>query len=366
MESEDLKKIIESCHLNFLIGSGASSPYFKILGDIENQITLLAARANSISQDEYQVIEASMKQYYFESCIEGNLEIMKGGKGSLDQVLSNYDAFLSSLNTILVKRRSNLVSKQVNLFTTNMDLFFDWSLEQKNLSYNDGFAGRLRTKYGTVNFHNTVRKTSSHFDYHAEVPHFNLFKLHGSVNWKLGPNNILYDYNLNCLNELKLVKLPKTQLINSPTDSVDVIIKSIKKTPIPKSNAHEKFLAAYDKLVMINPTKAKFETTTRDLTFYELLRMYSNHLERENSVLFVIGFSFSDEHIREITKRVVASNPTLLTVIFAHTKKARIAIQENLGDRPNIKYICDESGSIEYSLDKINEGFFLKLADGLN
>jgi hypothetical protein len=36
MDYEEVKKVIESCHLNFLIGSGASAPFFKTLGNIEN------------------------------------------------------------------------------------------------------------------------------------------------------------------------------------------------------------------------------------------------------------------------------------------------------------------------------------------
>ena len=33
---------------------------------------------------------------------------------------------------------------------------------------------------------------------------------------------------------------------------------------------------------------------------------------KENSVLFVTGFSFADEHLKEITQRVLQSNPTLI------------------------------------------------------
>lgn len=119
---------------------------------------------------------------------------------------------------------------------------------------------------------------------------------------------------------------------------------------------------------MINPTKQKFETTTRDLTFYELLRMYSNHLERENSVLFVMGFSFEDEHIREITKRVAKANPTLTIIIFAFDKTAKERISFLLGEQPNIKFIWDSSyeNQLNYSLDVITSEYFGKLAKELS
>lgn len=366
MVYDEIKRVIESCHLNFLIGSGASDPYLKILGKVENQLNALRAKEGIISGDTYKVIDSSIKQYYFENCIEGNLNIVTGSSGGLEETQNDYDAFLKSLNTILIKRRNNLVSKQVNLFTTNMDIFLDWSLEKLNLSYNDGFMGRLNSRFGTDHFHNTIRKTSSHYDYHSEVPHFNLFKLHGSVNWKLDGTNILYDHELELLSNIKHNKLSAGEILDGTEDDVNKLVSKLTVTPIAKSVKHDTFLEEYNKLVMINPTSAKFETTTRDLTFYELLRMYSNHLERENSVLFVMGFSFADEHIREITKRVAVSNPTLLIVVFAYNNDSYTKISGYLGEYPNVKFIYDESDSLKYSLKTINENFFRILSTELN
>ena len=79
----------------------------------------------------------------------------------------------------------------------------------------------------------------------------------------------------------------------------------------------EKF---YKKLVIVNPTKEKFEETLLKQYYYDLLRIYSNELEKENSVLFVLGFSFADEHIRDLTERVASSNPTLKVYIMSHGK----------------------------------------------
>jgi hypothetical protein len=365
MDHDEIRKIVESCHLNFLIGSGASDPYFKLLGNVEEQLTSLANKVNSITKDQYSVIDASIKQYYFEQCIEGNLAVLSPATGVLLQIQSTYNKFLSSLNTILINRRSNLVSKQINIFTTNMDILLDYSLESQNLSFNDGFAGKLNTRFGTINFHNTIRKTSSHFDYHSEVPLFNLFKLHGSVNWKLDGDKISYDYGLTTLDEIKHSKIPPSEIIASINHPIDELIEDLRKSPIPLSSNHHKFLEAYNKLLMINPTKAKFAITTTDLNFYELLRMYSNHLERENSVLFVLGFSFADEHIREITKRVAASNPTLLIVIFCHSKSSKLSIQSKLAEFSNIKFISDDPDTIKYDLPTINEMYFIKLAEEL-
>ena len=44
LKYEQVKQIIESCHLNFLIGSGASKPYLGALGPIEDLLTDLATK----------------------------------------------------------------------------------------------------------------------------------------------------------------------------------------------------------------------------------------------------------------------------------------------------------------------------------
>lgn len=376
MDYDNIKKIIESCHLNFLIGSGASRPFLGTLGTIEKLLTDLAK--SNIGDDNKIIIDASIKKHYWDVAIKGNLDISNTSSTSLTTTKKNYGDFYTSLNTILNKRKTNLISKQVNVFTTNMDLFNENALEEGGYTYNDGFSGRLNPIFGTENFNNSIRKTSSHFEYQSELPLFNLFKLHGSVNWLLNTDEkIKYDNNLEILNEIGSIKLEKKDLLDIEyvkkikggdiwlSYTIDELEAQILKKRIVKVKDHDEFLEAYDKLMMINPTKEKFETTTRKLTFYELLRMYSNNLEKDNSVLFVFGFSFADEHIREITLRVAKANPTLLIVIFAYDKAAKETMEKEFSERDNIVYIFDGNDKIKYSLDTINKENFKKLANEL-
>src|SRR5690606_4181861 len=97
--------------------------------------------------------------------------------------------------------------------------------------------------------------------------------------------------------------------------------------------------------------------------FYELLRMYANHLEKENSILFVLGFSFADEHIREITKRVLKSNPTLMMFIFCKKEDKEWYINM-FNNANNIIYLTPEDDN-HYSLDKANDFLFENLAHDL-
>src|SRR5690606_24920355 len=139
---EDIKKIIESSHLNFLIGSGASRPYFETLGEVENLLSALAKENESANKKS---VEASIKNHYFNVAIRGNLHIQNEDdpcphcNGQLKQTNAAYHEFIRSLYTILNKRKSNLVSKQINLFTTNMDLFLDFSIDKSGYVLNDGF-----------------------------------------------------------------------------------------------------------------------------------------------------------------------------------------------------------------------------------
>jgi hemerythrin len=371
MDYDDLKKIIESCHLNFLIGSGASRPFLGTLGTIETMLTELAQKDDS---DTKKIVEASIKKHYFDIAIKGNLDLSTATSGKFKNTKSNYNEFLNALNTILVKRKSNLVSKQVNLFTTNMDLFLETCSEELGFNYNDGFSGRINPKFGTENFHNSIRKTSTHYEYQSEIPLFNIFKLHGSLNWKQNADTIVYDSNLSILNEIDNIIPKKGNFIeiekddgsgNWSTKTIDEIYDEVNKAGMKLKLQHKRFIRAYSKLVMINPTKDKFETTTRNLMFYELLRMYSNHLERENSILFVFGFSFADEHITEITKRVASANPTLLIYIFAFDKESIDFISSQLPTKSNIRIIGDETDAKKYSLEIINNECFKELAEEL-
>jgi hemerythrin len=371
MKYDDFKRMVESCHLNFLLGSGASKPFLKTLNDVENLLTHVITD-DEVDTDTKKIVEASIKYYYLEKCIKGNLNINEEGNNHLDKTKGNYNGFIRAIQGILAKRRSNLVSKQANLFTTNMDAFLEWTLEENQLAYNDGFFGRLKPVYGTENFHNTIMKTSTHYEYQSEIPLFNLFKLHGSVSWKLIEDKITFDEGFSILKKVAdieffddgVVEIEYQDGEDWKTKTYYEIVQDVIENDCVLDEEHDEFLESYNELVMINPTKQKFEITTRDLTFYELLRIYSNHLERENSVLFVMGFSFEDEHIREITKRVARSNPTLTIVIFAFDRRSKERIAELLGDHPNIKFIWDdtEEEPINYSLDVINRKYFEKLA----
>lgn len=359
-ELEKIEKIIESCHINFMIGSGASKYYLDTLNNIENLLTKLESESNN------DVLETSIKYEYFDKCIRGNLRLLSNisekKEEEFQNTKSNYNEFIKALNIILLKRKTNLLNRQVNLFTTNMDLFLDKTLDQSGVEFNDGFSGKFEPVFSTSNYQKTFFKSSAQYDFKSELPLFNLFKLHGSVTWKQVTDGndevkIIYDSSLQTLKKLDKIKFKVDEEIISNITDFEKTKEQIIELDVKSLENHSKFLKEYKDLVMINPNKEKFESTTLRLEYYEQLRMYSNSLEKENSVLFVCGFSFADEHIKQITLRVANSNPTLIVYVFCFDDKAKNDIEDKLGESKfnNLKCIVlgDFSNVIKNVFGKI-------------
>jgi SIR2-like domain len=79
-------------------------------------------------------------------------------------------------------------------------------------------------------------------------------------------------------------------------------------------------------------------------TYYELLRIYANALDRENALLLTFGFSFGDEHIRDITKRALR-NPTLRVVAFAYGEEDRARFAEIFDGFSNLEIVSPPEGA---------------------
>ena len=67
--------------------------------------------------------------------------------------------------------------------------------------------------------------------------------------------------------------------------------------------------------VMIYPTPIK-QNKSLGAPYVDLFREFQHKLLEPNSVLFVLGYSFSDEHINDIIYRALATNSTLTLVVI--------------------------------------------------
>ena len=319
------KEIVQDCSLNFLIGSGMSAPYLSALGNIE--ILLTEIDRLSISGEVREVLRGSVYKKYCDDVIFKNLEILND-EDLCRATLASYKSFVLRLNSLLLERKSSILSRQINVFTTNIDIFFEKALESCRLECNDGFLGRFAPVFDLSSFKKSYIKKSDHYDNISEIPVFNLLKLHGSLTWRMAESDseIIYDTNLAKISELKRLTIDSRELLEiHPTDdAASLFARGRDVTP----RTICQFLEQFEELPIVNPTKEKFWITLLNETYYDLLRMYSNELEKENSVLFVLGFSFADEHIRHLTLRAANSNPTLAIHVFAYTSKAKEDIKK--------------------------------------
>ncbi|HHH53910.1 MAG TPA: hypothetical protein ENK91_09650 [Bacteroidetes bacterium] len=363
-----LKDMVQSCNINFLFGSGMSAPYLSTLWNLETLLTDLHKKRD-LTEDEKELIRVSIYKKFFDDVIEKNIDIIEDEEKS-QQVLKSYKDFFSNINRLMLDRRNSLLSKQVDIFTTNIDVYLEKALEEKGFEFNDGFSGRFGLKYDLSNFKKSIYQSSLHYENSSEIPIFNVLKLHGSLTWKIKDtkkNSIIGDMELQQVIKAKENKPSNDSLIEVRNN--DTLLNLIDRLLPLSYNDKEikKFKEYYEKLVIINPTKEKFKDTLMNQIHYDLLRIYANELEKENTLLFVMGFSFADEHIRELTIRVANSNPTLQIIVFAYTKEAGKEIEENIDiskvrnnnifiESPSTNEDCD----YVYNFDTINKKIFKK------
>lgn len=367
---EQLRAILQDAHLNFLIGAGTSSAFFGLLGGIEDALTEIASEPDA-DENAKRLARASIQAMFFDGVIAPNIALLELDADA-GPVLRSYGEFGRVLNRLLINRRNSILSKKVNLFTTNVDLVFEVAFERLGATLIDGFMGRIRPVYDLGVFGSLHYLTGVRYEHRSEAPTFDLYKLHGSVGWQLtddraAPAGIAFDHELRdvhaiaeALNEIRESLVPVDA---GPTIDVEALLAGAAGQELP--GGLDAFEDAYRRLPIINPEKQKFETTVLTETYYELIRRFANELERENSVLFVHGFSFRDEHLRKLVVRSMRANPTLQVVVFCFVAGDRDAYAALVPDEQlpngNLTYIAP-TGDDKLDLDEVVRLYFQPMA----
>ena len=138
------------------------------------------------------------------------------------------------------------------------------------------------------------------------------------------------------------------------TKDGDSILFSVQNTALlPAGKAAAQVKAFVDAYAVVLPQTKKFHTTLMDSTYYELLRIYNNELDREGTLLVSFGFSFGDKHILDITRRAL-KNPTLRLVAFAFNDADREEFLERFDGYNNVDIIAPGT-LINIDFAKFNE-----------
>lgn len=316
-EIEYFQRIFQSANINFLIGSGASKPAINVLGDIENKLQNYIEIEDEESY--FNVAEKFLTNIWsvIDTLLERDLTI---DFKDVEITQNNYIKFISILENILIKRRTGLLPRRANIFTTNYDLFIeDAATYRHNLILNDGFTHRKNIYneyiYDSKSFYRSIYNTGNFYNYSIELPTINLIKLHGSLSWKKEGDDVYYK-----IPPIKPIRFEDSQ---NQKDWV---------------NQH----------ALVLPRKEKFKETVLENIYYDLLRTYSNELDKEGTLLIVFGFSFADEHIELLTKKALR-NTTLKLMIFAYNESSTESYNDKFKDFANVEivYLKDEDMDLE-------------------
>ncbi len=208
-------------------------------------------------------IISKLKLFLYEQCTTGPFS-----QGD-DSVQSLYETFYKKL----IYRDRSLPRPWV--FTTNYDLFNETGMDRLGLPYTNGFAGTIDRRFNPAVFRYALAEqldvTSRKW---AAVDGFvYLGKLHGSISWVEEEMNGLF---------------PVRELQNT-------------------KDRHNS--------LMVYPTPAKHASSLSS-PYTDLFREFQHRIVREQSVLFVLGYSFGDAHINNIIYQALTI-PNFRVVIFA-------------------------------------------------
>lgn len=203
---------------------------------------------------------------------------------SCEAVIDTYKTFYQK-----VTYRNKDLSR-VNIFTTNNDLFNERVLDNLNINYNNGFGGGLERFFNPARFGYTFSKKieTSIEKYEALDNMIYLYKLHGSIN--------LIEKEGNSLFNIQEINIKHTDI--KPTESV---------------------------LIYPNPLKQSKSLTS---PYTDIIREFQKKLLLQNSVLFVFGYSFSDDHLNNIIYQALSSNSSISIVIFGDYDKPIFKIDD--------------------------------------
>lgn len=372
--SEDYKSILKNlfsgCRVNFLLGAGFSA---NLLGTLNNNEVVFEALQRHQAKDDDErkkttILSAFLYWSFFKRCIEPIPSKVSTYATSFEP----YKNFGNIVYRIFAERGNPALDRQFNIFTTNYDPIIELTFDHSPCICNDGFEGRIEPRFSTDNYSKTYYRQAMFSNRKAEIPSVNLLKIHGSVTWGTDIiwGGIEYqEYGTQIQNFSKkyaplfdaviMAKIDAHFTADNFADAekqIDTLFAdSIFDSLLAEEKNYGDFVDYYKmSFLIVNPTKEKFGDTLLNKNYYELLRLFSNELEKENSLLVVNGFSFRDEHILDLVKRSMV-NPSLKILIFVYNELTIGDLQKLFGTpkNNNITYIALDGEKL--SLDYFNQ-----------
>ena len=321
-----LRKAFASAHINVLLGSAFSINAVPTLGERESWFQAVDTLARERPKDTvWNTARGLLRAEYFKAVM---LPLL-GMKPDLSQL-----GFASTVMRLVAERGTTTLPRRVNFFTTNYDPMIELSLEELNVPFNDGFTGRVKPVFDPSSFSRLMCEQSLFMEYTSQVATANVLKAHGSLTWRRGSDDggiaysnvddtlhSCYEGFADAVDLDQVVEVGHLVEAECDEDGLTELHELAGELPEGDRDLIDGFTDKYDStLCIVNPAKRKFEETVLEQSYYDLLRIYANELDRNNALLLVFGFSFADEHILELTKRAIRSNPKLIVLISCHTR----------------------------------------------
>jgi len=261
-----------------------------------------------------EAVISGVKGFILHKCSEGS-----SAKGD-ETVVTLYRRFYQSLAT----RSRGLAPPWV--FTTNYDLFNEKAMDRSGIPYSNGFSGTVERRFNPATYRRALAEQLdiSSKRWAAVDGYVHFCKLHGSVNWTEEETGLF-----------------------------------------PIRESAEKLDPAEDR-VMIYPTPSK-QTASLGSPYSDMFREFQRQIVQDQSVLFVMGFSFGDEHINNIIFQGLTL-PGFRLIAFLNPEDAKNPVTKELaalGD-PRIWFIWgsdEETGKKAHYFDSIVQDLMPTSAD---
>lgn len=314
--------------IGFLLGAGC--PYSIKVAENSNEIPLLPNMvgltqhvASSILGDEVrtayrnicaQMIEsgnASPNIEHILSQVRDLINIVSRGASvgvSEDCLKSLEKEICSNINTCMqtplpntdtpLHQLANWIAsadrdKPVEIFTTNYDLLIEQALEETRVPFFDGFPGSRKPFFDPFAIE------------HDAFPSrwARVWKLHGSINWR-------------CTEEKE-----KT-VCRTLDDSFGTLT--------------------------IHPSHMKYEQS-RKMPYLAMMDRLKKFIASSESVLFILGYSFGDEHLNDLIRHSLQSSPrsAVFALMFGAMNSSEVHIAADIAkSRGNLIVLCSDGAVI--------------------
>lgn len=213
----------------------------------------------------------------------------------------------------LLTRPLNL--RRVNIFTLNYDTLIEQATDAEGAVLVDGFVGSLRRVFRPesydLDFYFPAQTTEGRVHRFDRAIH--LYKLHGSINWHKCEKSWENPYGF------------YAALCNADCAKDDVLIY---------------------------PTPLKYGQVL-GLPYSEMFRRFGNVIAQQQSVLFIVGYGFGDEHVNALISQALAIPSVTIVIVDPAPGSEFFKKLEALGDERVWIVRGKDAGSFEKFVEKI-------------